>query len=91
MLKNIGFIAIIVLFFVSCKEQEKESSTTFESAIKPKALTSALLASGKLQRVDSFPSQYITPRPVDVWLPTGYSKDIKYSGSCFWKNIIGWY
>jgi len=42
-------------------------------------LENAVLAGGDLYRVENFPSQYITPRPVDVWLPEGYSKDKKYS------------
>ncbi|WP_298417379.1 alpha/beta hydrolase-fold protein [uncultured Kordia sp.] len=37
------------------------------------------LASGKLMRVSDFPSNYIRPRNVDVWLPENYSKDKKYS------------
>lgn len=37
------------------------------------------LYAGKLIRIDSFPSKYITPRPVDVWLPKDYSKENKYS------------
>lgn len=28
--------------------------------------------SGRIQRIDSFPSQYVTPRTLDVWLPEGY-------------------
>ncbi len=42
-------------------------------------VTSAELSSGKLVRLDSFPSKYITPRPIDVWLPENYSKDKKYA------------
>jgi len=37
------------------------------------------VASGKLMRVADFPSNYIRPRNVDVWLPKNYSKDKKYS------------
>ncbi|WP_299556885.1 alpha/beta hydrolase-fold protein [Seonamhaeicola sp.] len=34
---------------------------------------------GKLDRYQPFPSKYIKPRPVDVWLPEDYSKDKKYA------------
>ncbi|MEM6685655.1 MAG: alpha/beta hydrolase-fold protein [Bacteroidota bacterium] len=37
------------------------------------------LASGKLMRVVDFPSEYIRPRNVDVWLPENYSSDKTYS------------
>jgi predicted alpha/beta superfamily hydrolase len=36
-------------------------------------------AAGKLIRVDSFPSEFIQPRPVDVWLPDNYSDSKKYA------------
>ena len=39
----------------------------------------ANLSSGKLLRLDSYPSKYIKSRPVDVWLPNAYSSDKKYS------------
>ncbi|MDB9781828.1 alpha/beta hydrolase-fold protein [Winogradskyella sp.] len=42
-------------------------------------LENAVLAGGDLYRVENFPSQYITPRPVDVWLPDNYSEDKKYA------------
>ena len=34
---------------------------------------------GKIVRIDSFPTKYIAPRTVDIWLPTSYSKSNKYS------------
>lgn len=34
---------------------------------------------GKIERIDTFPSKYIVPRTVDVWLPKTYSKDKKYN------------
>ena len=36
-------------------------------------------SSGKIIRHDSFPSQYVTARHVDVWLPEGYSPKKKYA------------
>lgn len=37
------------------------------------------VASGKVRRFAQFPSAYIEPRNVDVWLPEGYSDTTKYS------------
>ena len=37
------------------------------------------LSSGNLYRIDSFPSQNIVPRPLDIWLPDGYSQQKKYA------------
>jgi len=41
-------------------------------------LEDADLASGKLLRIEAMPSKYITPRPVDIWLPDTYDKEKKY-------------
>lgn len=34
---------------------------------------------GTINRIDSFPTKYITSRTVDVWLPSNYSTSKKYS------------
>lgn len=39
----------------------------------------AEISSGKLLRIAKFPSEHITPRTVDVWLPEGYSESKKYA------------
>ncbi len=36
-------------------------------------------ASGTIQRFENFPSKYVSPRHVDVWLPEGYSTREKYA------------
>ncbi|MFY0607094.1 MAG: alpha/beta hydrolase [Cyclobacteriaceae bacterium] len=36
------------------------------------------LASGSLDRIANFPSQYVTERNVDVWLPDGYDSTAAY-------------
>ena len=37
------------------------------------------VASGTLSRFENFPSQYVSPRNVEVWLPEGYSARKKYA------------
>ncbi len=71
---------------VSCKEDTKKQEATAsvqgteeQSIVEFKTVEDAKLASGKLLRVVDFPSEYIKPRPVDVWLPEDYSEDKKYS------------
>lgn len=34
--------------------------------------------SGKIERVGNFPSSFVKPRNVDIWLPADYSKNEKY-------------
>lgn len=34
---------------------------------------------GKVERIEDFPSRFVTPRDVDVWLPPGYSAQRKYA------------
>ena len=49
------------------------------SKITAVVVENAVLASGKLVRIDRFPSKNIVPRPVDVWLPENYSAEKKYA------------
>jgi len=34
---------------------------------------------GKIYRIEDFPTNFIKPRNVDIWVPTNYSKEKKYS------------
>lgn len=61
------------------KQETSESETIEKSTIEFKTVEDAKLAAGKLLRVEDFPSEYIKPRPVDVWLPEDYSEDKKYN------------
>ena len=54
-------------------------SFQLEKDINFKKIENAVLAGGTLHRVDSFPSKYIQPRAVDVWLPENYAAEKKYS------------
>jgi len=37
------------------------------------------VASGKIERIENFPSNFVESRNIDVWLPDGYNTDKKYS------------
>ncbi|APZ47763.1 esterase [Polaribacter reichenbachii] len=79
-MKYLSILFSIVLLF-SCKQakQEVAKAEVQKTKIVAKDLDSVNLFAGKLIRVDSFPTKYITPRPVDVWLPEGYSSEKKYA------------
>jgi enterochelin esterase-like enzyme len=72
---------IIVLWlgvsFYSCKEKKEITLETF-SAIKFVDYLGDL-SSGTIKRIDSFPSKYVRPRTVDIWLPENYSNNQKYA------------
>lgn len=76
-------IFILTLFLViSCKTKSKavgSQDIKTEKSVFFKNHSKVNLSSGKLMRLDSFSSKYITPRPVDVWLPENYSKENKYA------------
>lgn len=52
--------------------------------------------SGEIVRIDSFESQFVTPRNVDVWLPDNYSSDKQYSvvymhdGQMLFDSTVTW-
>jgi len=71
-------ILFSILMIISCKAQNQKASSNFDK-INAIHLEKAVLAGGKLIRVASFPSENITPRPVDVWLPENYSSAKKYA------------
>lgn len=72
---------------VSCQEGDKKKlpaqseiqQETMKSEIKINTDHGIQLTSGTIQRIDSFPSENIQPRPVDIWLPDGYSTEKKYA------------
>lgn len=37
------------------------------------------VSNGKIERLENFPSKFVTPRHVDVWLPAGYTPQKRYS------------
>lgn len=63
--------SILILFFFSF--------SLIHSQINSYTLPKSNEVEGILIRIDSFPTKYIKPRKVDVWLPTTYSEEKKYS------------
>lgn len=78
-MRSFSIVFCFVLVLISCKNETKEKVAIPNNKVEFKKLDSIHVFSGTLFRVDSFPSAFIKPRPVDVWLPEGYSKDKTYS------------
>ncbi len=63
---------IILLFLIS-------AFSFAQSKIESHQIVDKERFEGIINRIDSFPTKYITPRTVDIWLPINYSKEKKYS------------
>ena len=73
-------LIVLSLVFLSCKDNSKQiNGSEDETLITFQQLKDVKLSAGNLYRVENFPSRYITPRPVDVWLPKNYSEDKTYA------------
>jgi predicted alpha/beta superfamily hydrolase len=72
---------VLIAFMISCKKQETKRHITSDvnKEVFFKTFSDVKLSSGALFRLDSLSSKHITPRPVDIWVPEGYSKEHKYA------------
>jgi enterochelin esterase-like enzyme len=75
-MKLFNYIFVMSILFISCKETK---INTVENKLVAKTLDSINLSSGTIKRIDSFPSKYVRPRNVDIWLPSDYSETKKYA------------
>ena len=64
---------------ISCKSDREQLISYNNVEIELQSADDVTLSSGTLQIVEKFPSKFITPREVYIWLPDGYSKDKKYA------------
>jgi len=54
------------------------------------------VSSGKITRINNFPSKYVTPRNVDIWLPENFNPNKKYAvlymhdGQMLFDGSINW-
>ncbi len=76
-MKNILLSCCISLCCFACKQHNKEAHTT--PGIVVTQQHGIQLSSGKIDRIVKFPSTYISPRAVDVWMPDGYSSTKQYA------------
>ncbi|MEM6723975.1 MAG: alpha/beta hydrolase-fold protein [Bacteroidota bacterium] len=89
-------LAIITLIFGCNKPSqttEADGHSTTEEIVDhdlPK------VAYGTIERIDSFPTELVDPRTIDVWLPEGYSDEQKYQvlymhdGQMLYDSTVSW-
>lgn len=95
-LKSI-LLLVCIIFFSSCKNEKKELK------IKPADISNIKteivegdFSGGTLLQIKDFPSNYIPPRKVDIWLPNNYSTNKKYAvlymhdGQMLFDSTITW-
>lgn len=77
-MKNFKFYlwCFALVSIVACKQTKSEISD-FQKPVF--ANFKANLAAGTIKRIDTFPSKFVRPRTVDIWLPNGYSEAEKYA------------
>lgn len=97
-MKKIVYISLLLVLSLSC-ETKKDKKVIIKPADTSKVQTETIegdFAGGTLLRIDDFPSNYIPPRKVDIWLPGGYSNSKKYAvlymhdGQMLFDSTITW-
>ncbi|WP_274475085.1 alpha/beta hydrolase [Mangrovimonas aestuarii] len=79
MIRVITFCLFSALM-LSCKNDKKAIGLSQEKVVDIITETvNAHLSHGTLNRIEKFPSKYVQPRHVDVWLPDNYSETKKYA------------
>lgn len=80
-MKKLICLFILVASIISCKSEKKEAVEVEkqEVEITAKKVEDIKLSNGTIERIENFPSEFVKPRNVDVWLPENYSKDKKYA------------
>lgn len=92
-MKNILIFILSIAFLTSCLEKTGKNNT---QVLKINKRHNLKLSSGTIERIDSFPSKFIVPRSVDIWLPDGYSSDKKYAvlymhdGQMLFDSLTTW-
>ena len=85
---------ITFICLISCEEGVKIKPAD-TSKVKTETVKGDF-SGGTLLRIDDFPSNYIPPRKVDIWLPENYSKEKKYAviymhdGQMLFDSKITW-
>lgn len=70
------FVIIILGLLVACNRVKKEEK---EWPVIVKEIYKDSLASGNIDRIIEFPSNYVRDRNVDIWMPESYNENEKYA------------
>lgn len=98
-MKKIIYTLILLIFTFSCENKPKQKKADIKPADISNVKADTIqgdFAGGTLLRIDDFPSNYIPPRKVDIWLPEGYQSDKKYAvlymhdGQMLFDSRITW-
>ena len=83
-MKQLFFPIVCLCLFISCSPVEEQPSSPLS------------VASGTVERIDSFASEFIPARNIDIWLPDGYSDNLQYAvlymhdGQMLFDSITTW-
>lgn len=98
-MKKYIYLLLFLLVLVSCKSETKQKKADIKPADISNVKTDTIegdFAGGTLLRIVNFPSNYIPPRKVDIWLPEGYADSTKYAvlymhdGQMLFDSRITW-
>lgn len=98
-MKKYIYILSFLFVLVSCKTDSKQKKADIKPADISNVKADTIqgdFAGGTLLRIDDFPSNYIPPRKVDIWLPEGYVNTKKYAvlymhdGQMLFDSRITW-
>lgn len=82
-MRKILMVGIVLsLGLISCGSKNDSKKKETEKEVQPKIALEAYtgeLGSGSIKSIKDFPSEYVRPRNVDIWLPNSYSEDKKYA------------
>lgn len=79
-MKKILFLLGFLFLINSCEKRvSKRNDTVDQEANLVAEKVDAVLFSGTLMRIEDFPTNLVSPRNVDIWLPNNYSKEKKYA------------
>lgn len=84
-LKPVRFVIFLLLLFSGAAGH---GQWVAETPLKP--------SSGVVLRFSQFPSEHVTPRTIDVWLPEGYNRETRYSvlymhdGQMLYDSTVTW-
>jgi len=73
---NCLLLVSFCLVFFSCEEKQQTKKEELKIEVSE---FEGQLSYGIIQRLDSFPSKFVRPRTIDVWLPDNYSVNQKYA------------
>ncbi len=73
------FLTLITFLIASCKQSTPVTKEEKIPMGQSNGELPILVASGKIERLDNFSSEYVTNRNIDIWLPANYDGNKKFN------------